>query len=376
MLSRPQDISDLYTSGTTGPESSLATIPFEARADSGFSRWLLQSRSTVAVSTYQAGVLAFFSWNGTQISVFLRRFEKVMGLDWDGGRLVVATRHALVIHANAPVLARRFREHGQYDALYLPRASYHYPDLHVHDVGLVPDSVWMVNTRFNCLSYPSDRMTFEPRWFPPFITDLVPEDRCHLNGLAMRDGKPAFVTALAETNTAGGWRDHKARGGVVIEVESREVVARELSMPHSPRWYEGALYVLNSGSGELLRINPRDGSREVICRLTGYLRGLSFHGPHALVGLCQARETALFGGMPVTETGERLLCGIALVDLRTGRPSGFLEITSGCSELFDLRVLQGEVRPAIVHIDSPDAKEAIALAECHYWLRPENVIKD
>ena len=366
----------MYTGATANPELPSGTIPFEARADGGFSRWLLQSRSTVAVSTYQAGVLAFFSWNGTQISVFLRRFEKVMGLDWDGSRLVVATRHALMIHANSSVLARRFREDGQYDALYLPRTSYHYPDLHVHDVGLVSDSVWMVNTRFNCLSHPSDRMTFEPIWSPPFITDLVPEDRCHLNGLAMRDGKPAFVTALAETNIVGGWRDHKAKGGVVIEVESREVVARDLSMPHSPRWHEGALYVLNSGLGELLRIDPRDGSREVICRLTGYLRGLTFHGPHALVGLCQARETALFGGVPVAETGKRLLCGIALVDLRTGHTSGFLEITSGCTELFDLRVLRGEVRPAIVHIDSPDAKEAIALPHSHYWLRPENVIKD
>ena len=358
------------------PESPPQVIPFEARPDPGFSRWLAESRGTVAVSTYQAGMLAFFSWNGEAISVFLRRFEKVMGLDWDGTRLLLATRHALWVYANSRVLAHRFREPGRYDALYLPRVSYAYPDLHIHDVALGTDGIWMVNTRFNCLARPSNEHTFEPLWRPRFITDLVPEDRCHLNGLAMRDGRPAYVSALAETNAAGAWRDHKVSGGVVIDCDSGEVVTRGLAMPHSPRLHRGSLYILNSGAGELLRIDPARGTTEVVCRLDGYLRGLAFSGPHALIGLCQARETQIFGGMPVEIAHDRLKCGLAVVDLRSGERVGLLEITSGCTELFDIRMLAGQLRPAIVHADAPDALEAISVPGCYFWLRPENLIRD
>ena len=358
------------------PESPPQVIPFEARPDPGFSRWLAESRGTVAVSTYQAGMLAFFSWNGEAISVFLRRFEKVMGLDWDGTRLLLATRHALWVYANSRVLAHRFREPGRYDALYLPRVSYAYPDLHIHDVALGTDGIWMVNTRFNCLARPSNEHTFEPLSRPRFITDLVPEDRCHLNGLAMRDGRPAYVSALAETNAAGAWRDHKVSGGVVIDCDSGEVVTRGLAMPHSPRLHRGSLYILNSGAGELLRIDPARGTTEVVCRLDGYLRGLAFSGPHALIGLCQARETQIFGGMPVEIAHDRLKCGLAVVDLRSGERVGLLEITSGCTELFDIRMLAGQLRPAIVHADAPDALEAISVPGCYFWLRPENLIRD
>ena len=79
----------------------------------------------------------------------------------------------------------------------------------------------------------------------------------------MRDGKPAFVTALAETNSVGGWREDKASSGIVIDVDSGEVMAHGLSMPHSPRLHRGELYVLNSGAGELLHVG-RDGSPQVI----------------------------------------------------------------------------------------------------------------
>lgn len=358
------------------PETPSNVIPFEAHPDPGFNHWLAQSRSTLAVSTYQAGMLAFFSWNGAAVSVLLRRFEKVMGLDWDGTRLVLATRHALLVYANSRALAHRFREPGRYDALYLPRVSYPHPDLHIHDVAFGPDGIWMVNTRFNCLAHPSDQHTFEPVWRPRFITDLVPEDRCHLNGLAVSEGRPVYVSALAETNTAGGWREHKQAGGILIDYASGEIVVRGLAMPHSPRLHQGSLYVLNSGAGELLRVDPQRGSTDVVTKLDGYLRGLTLAGSYALVGLCQARETQIFGGMPVEIAHDRLKCGLAVIDLRSGQRVGLLEITSGCTELFDIRLLAGQLRPAIVHADTPDALEAISVPDCYYWLRPENLIKD
>lgn len=351
-------------------------IPFEARPDEGFTAWLAQCGGALALTTYQAGVLALFSWTGQQISVFLRRFDKVMGLDLEGERLLLATRHALMEFGNSPVLAHNFREPGRYDALYLPRLSWHHPDINVHDVAFGKRGIWMVATRFNALCRPNPVHTFEPMWRPPFVDAWVPEDRCHLNGLAMRDGEPAFVTALGRSNTPAGWREGKATGGIVMRVPDGEVLLEGLAMPHSPRWHAGRLYLLNSGAGELLCLEPVSGRKEVICRLQGYLRGLAFAGQHALVGLCQMRETNVFGGMPVEKAYDRLLCGVALVDLVTGRQAGLLEITSGCTEIFDLKLLPGQKRPAILNLEQQDIKDAISVPGAHYWLRPENEIKD
>lgn len=352
-------------------------IPFEAHPNQGFMDWLLNhAGGALAFTTYQAGVLALFSWNGQQVSVFLRRFPKVMGLDVDAERMLLATRNELMVFGNSKVLANNFREPGRYDALYLPRVSYHHPDINVHDVAFGKRGIWMVNTRFSALCHPSDTYTFQPVWRPPFVDDWVPEDRCHLNGLAMRDGEPAFVTALGRTNSAAGWREKKADGGIVMHVPSGEVLVHGLAMPHSPRWHAGRLYVLNSGAGELLCVHPESGKTETVCRMQGYLRGLAFTQQYALVGLCQIRETNVFGGMPVQAAYDKLLCGIAVVDLISGQQTGFLEVTSGCTEIFDVRVLTGQQRPAILSLQQTDINDAISVPGAYYWMRPENEIKD
>lgn len=351
-------------------------IPFEARPDAGFVDWLTHAGGALAFTTYQAGVLVLFSWTGRQISVFLRRFNKVMGLDVEGERLLLATRNALMEFGNSAVLAHDFREPGRYDALYLPRVSWHHPDINIHDVAFGKTGIWMVSTRFSALCRPSEVHTFEPVWRPPFVDDWVPEDRCHLNGLAMQEGEPAYVTAMARCNIAGGWREQKVAGGIVMHVPNGEIVLDGLAMPHSPRWHDGYLYILNSGAGELLRLDKGSGRAEIVCSLQGYLRGLTFHGQHALVGLCQIRESNVFGGMPVKERYERLLCGVAIVDLISGRQVGMLEITSGCTEIFDIRVLTGRLRPAILNLEQPDVNDAISVPGAYYWMRPENEIKE
>jgi uncharacterized protein (TIGR03032 family) len=349
-------------------------IPFICEPDEGFLGWLAASGGSIALSTYQAGILAFFGWNGRQITVLLRRFERSMGLDVAGEQMLVATRRNLVLFGNARALAPNFRKGARYQSLYLPRQSWHLPDLAIHDVAFVGDEIWMVNTRFNCLASPSDTYSFLPRWRPPFIKDLGPDDRCHLNGLAAADGAVRYVTALGTQDVTSSWREHKADGGVVMEVPSGEVVLRGLAMPHSPRMHRGSLYVLNSGAGQLLKMDAAGGKAEVVASLPGYLRGLTFVGDHALVGMCQSRETKIFGGMPVQTEHAQLLCGIAIIDLRSGRETGRLVVTSGCSEIYDLRFLAGAPQAMILNLEQPENNEAIFAPDCYYWLRPENEI--
>jgi uncharacterized protein (TIGR03032 family) len=343
--------------------------PLDCVPDPGFVQWLSASGGSLAISTYQAGFLFMVGWNGRQVSFLPRSFPTPMGLDVEDRRLVLATRNGVWLFADAPELAHEYREPGRYDALYLPRVTYHLPELSVHDVAFGRDGIWWVNTRMSCLSTLSQEHACAPRWKPRFVSDIAPEDRCHLNGLALRDGRPYAVTALAESDTAGGWREHRRDGGVLIDVDSGETILRGLAMPHSPRWYRDRLWLLNSGAGQLLRVEP-DGRASLVCELPGYLRGLSFAGDYALIGLCQIRESNIFGGMPVQEKHPDLLCAAAVVSLRSGRCVGMLRFTAGCTEIYDLRFLPGVQRPNVLNLDKDDVRHAIHMPKESWWVRP------
>src|SRR5262249_29639400 len=160
---------------------------------------------------------------------------------------------------------------------------------------------------------------FVPRWRPRFDSALAAEDRCHLNGLAVVDGRPRYVTAMAETDTRQGWRPLKATAGCLIDVLTGETVARGFAMPPSPRVHQGRVLLLDSGRGRLVAADPADGRVETVCELPGYTRGLALLGPLAFVGLSKIRETSTFGGVPIAERAGELTCGVAVVELATGR---------------------------------------------------------
>ncbi|MEO1209781.1 MAG: TIGR03032 family protein [Cyanobacteria bacterium J06638_20] len=372
--------------------------PIQCQASDGFQYWLSQQGGAIALTTYQSGKLVLIGWNGQQMTLLLRTFQKPMGIAVQGQRLALATQHQVWQFANAAELAPHYlaQQPGRYDALYLPRVAHFTGDLNSHEVGYVGDEVWVVNTRFSCLSSLSADFSFVPRWQPPFISELTPDDRCHLNGMAIvnemaigdgravGDGRaiapstapstpaaslPAFATALGETDTPGGWRAHKATGGVVIDVTNNTVIARGLAMPHSPCWTGTELLVLNSGAGELWRIDPTTGDHTVISVLPGFLRGLSCVGRTAIIGLSQIREQHIFGGLPLETRFSELICGIALVNLDTGDCIGMFEFTSQCQEIGDVAFIPHITRPNILSTDKPVTQEAFTAPDFAYWLR-------
>lgn len=347
-------------------------VRLELAPDEGFVEWLAAAGGALAISTYQAGMLVLVTWDGRRVRVLARHFDKPMGLDGDAGRLVLASRNEVTFFANAPALAGDYARQrgGHYDALYLPRMTWHTGDVQAHEIQAHGDDIWVVNTRYSCLMRPSSRYSFEPAWAPSFITDLVPEDRCHLNGLALADGRPAYVTAMAETDSARAWRERRTDGGVVIDVRAGETVARGFAMPHSPRLHEDDLYVLDSGRGALCRVDRASGAVDTVAELPGYTRGLAFVGDTALVGLSQIRESHLFGGLPIEDCSGQLRCGVALVDLASGRQTGLLECTAGATELFDLRFLPGMHRPNIIGRERPEARQAVTEPRSSWWLIP------
>jgi uncharacterized protein (TIGR03032 family) len=362
---------------TSSIASNFSSETISCTADTGFLNWLSQANGSLLITTYQAGKVLLVGWNGQQVTLLARQFTKPMGVAVTGDRLALSTKHELVWFANARSLAYSYLENqpGRYDALYLPRTTYFTGDLHTHDLAFGEDGLWLVNTRFSCLASLSLDFNFVPRWYPAFISEIVPEDRCHLNGLAMVAGRPKYVTALGESDRVGGWRATKASGGIVIDVETDEIVMRGLSMPHSPRWHQNKLWLLNSGTGELWRIDPATWQPDVVCALPGFGRGLTLMGNYALVGLCQIREQQIFGELPIQNRFEHLRCGVAVVDLQKQEPIGLLEFPTGCRELYDVKFLPGILRPNLLNSEQEAIRAAFTAPEIAYWLRSSNVIQ-
>jgi uncharacterized protein (TIGR03032 family) len=241
-------------------------------------------------------------------------------------------------------------------------------DIQIHEMAWVGDELWFVNTSFSCLCTRSDGYSFRPRWRPPFITHLAPEDRCHLNGMAVVDGRVRYVTALGETNTRGGWRENKRNGGIVMDVTSNEIIARGLSMPHSPRWYNGQLWLLESGAGTIGTLDPSTGVYRAIAELPGYTRGLSFCGPLAFIGLSQVRESAVFSGIPLVDRLKERNCGVWVVNIQTGQIVAFVQFEDAVQEIFAVEVLPNMRYPDVIN----DNQELLAGS----YVLPDDALAD
>jgi uncharacterized protein (TIGR03032 family) len=306
---------------------------------------------SLAVSTYQAGKLVLLRADGDRIGTHFRNFAKPMGVAVMPGRLAVGTATEIWEFHNVPAVAHKLEPTGKHDACYLPRTTRVTGDVQMHEMAWAGDELWFVNTRFSCLCTRSDVYNFVPRWRPPFISALAPEDRCHLNGMGMVDGRPRYATSLGHSDETAGWRQHKKNGGLLMDVTTNEVILSGLSMPHSPRWHDGQLWVLESGTGSIGRVELMAGGYQPITELPGFTRGLDFVGHLAFIGLSQVRETAVFSGISLTDRLAERTCGVWVVDTRNGRTVAFLRFEDAVQEIFAVQVLPGIRYPDLINDD-------------------------
>ncbi len=304
---------------------------------------------TLIISTYQAGKIIFVSAIDTHNLVQLSfGFHRPMGIAATGDQLAVATRDTVEVLIDSPELSSADpKQFGMHDRLYVPQTTYFSGEINMHDIAWGDDGLWGVNTLFSCLVLANNTLSFEPKWFPSFITDSVGEDRCHINGLALEEGKPRYVTALGESNIEKGWRRDKVSGGILIDVEKDEIVLRNLSMPHSPRIYDDALYFLLASTGELARTTLDAGSFEIIAQLPGFARGMARYQNYLFVGLSRLRKSSpTFADLPIAQRS--LFSGFVVLDLQSESIVATFKYENGCEEIYDIQIIPAVHRPGIL----------------------------
>lgn len=348
------EIKNSSDSAVREKNEAAGNVGFELSCSRHFPSWLAEKRLSFAFSTYQTGKVFLVGTNSAEkakLSVFERSFERPMGLWADEKSLLIGSLYQIVHLRNN---LKDGEVSDGYDRLYVPRVCHITGDIDIHDVALdrVSGKPVFVNTLYGCLATTSDDYSFESIWRPSFISGLVPEDRCHLNGLAMKDGRPAYVTAVSTSNIVDGWREHRADGGVVIDIDSNEIVCSGLSMPHSPRWDGERLWVANSGKGEFGYVDMNTGRFEVVAFCPGYIRGVSIYGGYAFVGLSKPRHERTFKGLQIEErlAKEKIeaRCGVCVIDLKTGAIPHWIRIEGFISELYDVVALPNVVRPSMI----------------------------
>ena len=330
---------------------------------------LARLNASLVVSTYQTGkVVLVRSDNGT-INTHFRNFFKPMGIAVDGARLTVGGANTVWYYRDMPALAEKLEPRGKHDAAFIPRRIHVTGDIDIHEMAWShKDELWLVNTRFCCLCTLDADHSFNPRWRPSFVTALAPEDRCHLNGLGMVNGRVKFVTALGETNTPAGWRANKSNGGILMDVENDRIILRGLSMPHSPRWHAQRLWLLESGLGSLALVDPATGAWHTVTELPGFTRGMDFAGPLAFIGLSQVRENAVFSGIPLVERLNERSCGVWVVNIETGQTVAFLRFEAEVQEIFAVQVLPNTLFPELLEWED----ERLS----HSYVVPDHALND
>ncbi len=365
-MNSEQKTKECYTDNTQQSNNDQTSDDaVEYSVSSGLLSRLANLNISIAFSSYQSGLLYLIGRNRQQgINVHQAPMPKPMGLCIEtNGTLTMTGGYQIMRFEN--VLETDQLINNSFDACFVPRIVHVTGHLDAHDVGIDKQGqIIFVNTRFNCLATVSSRHSFELLWKPPFISSLVDEDRCHLNGLAMQEGKPRYVTAVSRSDTIDGWRDRRGSGGIVIDVESNEIVCTGLSMPHSPRMHNGELWLLNSGTGELGVVNfdsEGHGLFEPRVFCPGFLRGLSFYGNLAFVGLSKPRYKRFEGlelDQKLKDADSEPWCGIQIIDLTSGSCVDWFRIDGKIGELYDIEIIPGVTTPMAV---APDSQEAANL---------------
>jgi len=328
---------------------------------------------SLILSTYQAGKTIVLSSDGIKMHQLVRDFARPMGIAVKDNMMALAGALGVTVFRTDAHLAATYpNKPDTYDAFYFPTGMIRTDYVDMHDIAFTNKGLVGVNTAFSCLCRLDAQFSFNPVWKPPFIDEFLPGDLCHLNGMAADDnGNIRFVTAFGKTNTKEGWRQDKLTGGVLIDVQTNEIILESLPMPHSPRIYKGEAYLLLSATEELVKVNLKKGTYEVVAKVDGFIRGLSFKNDFAFIGVSKLRKTHTFSDLEIAD--KEIKAGVIIVNINTGETVGEMKYETSVEELYDVSILEGFKRVNILNYQQSLNHRALITPYGSSWV--ENMVR-
>lgn len=209
----------------------------------------------------------------------------------------------------------------EHNDVYLPRLQHMTGDLGLTDMAVDGHgALLLASSRFSLVGKVCGEASIEPVWRPPFISKVLAENRCGLSGLALFDAERHCVSLYSRSDQPGGWKNGCLDSGLVMTIQGGKVLCEGLSLPLAPRWGQGNLFLLNSGTAEFGRIDSESKRFVPLCQCPSYPTSLTLHGHWAVIAVSE--EPPDVPGLPASENfasrGIKPYAGVLLVDTRTG----------------------------------------------------------
>jgi uncharacterized protein (TIGR03032 family) len=359
---------------------------FSSTATDNFAKILKALNISLVTTSYQSARLILIRSDGETIDTNLKAFPRPMGIYADEERITLGTfSQVLEFKRSDDILEsikkgtldntanfskkvlekdkqmmlelkesrdKEIAEIKQADSLYLHRASLTTGMINIHDIAWGDEGLWVVNSTFSCLSTLSPDNSFVARWKPKFISELVPEDRCHLNGMAMLNGKPKFVTTFNMEDSRDSWSNGRIDYGTLIDIDTDEILLEGMIMPHSPKVYNDEVYVCESGLGVVWKYNLQTKEKTEVVKLQGFTRGLYFYGGLMFVGLSQVRASEIKNPSPISKMYDETYAGIWIINLEDNSEVAHIKFDGDVDQIYDIAIIPDSTTPEIISTNS------------------------
>jgi uncharacterized protein (TIGR03032 family) len=347
---------------------------FEIFYTKNLPEFIHENSFSILITTYQAGKLIVIgSSNGEELYQTPVSLKKPMGIALKDNKMAIACFDELRFFSSNENIHEVINHsvEGNYDIGFAQRATYFTGNLDIHDIEFGEGILWGVNTMMSCIGIYDINFSFRPKWKPKFISDIIPEDRCHLNGMAMENQLPKYVTALGKSDKKQGWRDDKMNGGILMKVPEGDILLEGLSMPHSPRLIGGDLYFLESGRGTLNCYHTEEKKVEKVFDFQCFVRGMDVIGNVLVIGKSKIRSTNKdFNDLNISKNSKS--GGLILFDLLEKAIVGEIDYNNTVEEIYDVKVLENVKNPAILTDEFELNQEIITLPRNKYWKKKED----
>jgi len=351
-----------------------------------FSKILKDFKISLAITSYHSNRLFFLKSDNVNIKISSYKFKSPMGLYIDKDKLTIGTYTQIInFKRNDKVLnqiqngslddetkytskilekdkekMKQWRNNREKELKIIKEADtlYHLINsvttgmINIHDIAWEDNKIWMVNSTFSCLSTLDQNYNFIAEWKPAFITNLVAQDKCHLNGMAMVNGKPKYVTTFNKSNDKDFWKKEREHNGTLIDIDTNEILLNNLIMPHSPKYYQNNIYFSEAGTGIVFKYNLETKEKEEIVKLQGFTRGIAFYDTFMFIGLSQVRSSDIQNPLPLTLMYNQTFSGVWIINLEDNSEVAYYRFEDDVEQVYDINIIENSINPELLNDDN------------------------